>query len=127
MVPDRDLVLALTPQKVKALEERFARVRQMASPDGKKSRFDGVLSVTANDIAEAQGPVEQVLKESSKRWKLDEVVTNEGKPSELYYLVKTRKSITRDDLLTEIRSRAGTLIANADLEMGDAVKDEEDE
>ena len=46
-VPDRDLVLALTPQKVKALEERFARVRQMMSANGKKPRYDGVLSVTA--------------------------------------------------------------------------------
>ena len=127
MVPDRDLVLALTPQKVKALGERFARVLQMASPDGKKARFDGVLSVAADNIAEAQGPVEDVLKDSTKRWKLDEVVTNEGKPSELYYLVKTRKSVSRDDLLTEVRSRAGTLIANADLEMGDGVKPESEE
>ena len=65
-----------------------------------------------------------MLNEATKRWKLDEVVTNEGKPSELYYLVKTRKSISRDELLTEIHSRAGTDITSADLEVGESVKDE---
>jgi hypothetical protein len=121
-VPDRDLVLALTPDKVKALEERFARVRQMMSANGKKPRYDGVLSVTAPSIAEAQRPVEEVLNEATKRWKLDEVVTNEGKPSELYYLVKTRKSISREELLTELHSRAGADITAADLEVGESVK-----
>jgi hypothetical protein len=126
-VPDRDLILALTPTKVKALEERFARVRQIMSPNGKKPRYDGVLSVTANTIAEAQKPVEEVLNEATKRWKLDEVVNNDGKPSELYYLVKTKKSISREELLTEIHSRAGGAIVAADLEVGEAMKAEKDE
>jgi Domain of unknown function (DUF4956) len=125
-VPDRDLVLALTPDKVKALEERFARVRQMMSSDGKKPRYDGLLSVSANTIAEAQTPVEEVLGESTKRWKLDEVVTNDGKPSELYYLVKTRKSISREELLTEIHARAGGAIVTADLEIGESAKAKDD-
>jgi hypothetical protein len=126
-VPDRDLMLALTPTKVKALEERFARVRQIMSPNGKKTRYDGVLSVTAGSIAEAQKPVEEVLNESTKRWKLDEVVNNDGKPSELYYLVKTRKSISREELLTEIHSRAGGAIVAADLEVGESIKAEKAE
>jgi hypothetical protein len=124
-VPDRDLVLALSPEKVKALEERFARVRQIVSSDGKKPRYDGVLSITVNEIAQAQPPVEEVLNESTKRWKLDEVVSNEGKPSELYYLVRTRKSVSREELLTELRSRAGAVIVSADLEMGEAVRTDE--
>lgn len=126
-VPDRDLVLALTPDKVKALEERFARVRQMMSSDGKKPRYDGVLSVTAPAIAEAQKPIEEALNEVTKRWKLDEVITNEGKPSELYYLVKTRKSISREEVLTELHSRAGNAITTADLEIGEPAKDEEED
>lgn len=125
-VPDRDLVLALTPDKVKALEERFARVRQMMSKDGKKPRYDGVLSVTVNSIAEAQIPVEEVLSEGTKRWKLDEVVSNEGKPSELYYLVKTRKNSSREELLTELHSRAGAAIVSADLEVGEIDEPVED-
>jgi len=126
-VPDRDIVLALTPDKVKALEERFARVRQIMSSNGKKPRYDGVLSVTANLIAEAQPLVEEVLNETTKRWKLDEVVNNEGKPDELYYLVKTRKSISREELVTELHSRAGATIAAADLEIGEATQTDGDE
>jgi hypothetical protein len=126
-VPDRDLVLALSPGKVKALEERFGRVRQMMSNHGKKPRYDGVLSITANLIPDAQQPVEEVLDEATKRWKLDEVVSNEGKPSELYYLVKTRKSISREELLTELRSRAGPVIASADLELGDSNKKQDED
>jgi hypothetical protein len=124
-VPDRDLVLALTPDKMKALEERFARVRQMMS-NGKKPRYDGVLSVSAPAINEAQPLVEEVLNETTKRWKLDEVVSNEGKPSELYYLVRTRKSISREELLTELHSRAGPIISSADLEMGESEKAKEE-
>lgn len=126
-VPDRDLVLALTPDKVKALEERFARVHQIMSNDGKKPRYDSVLSVSAPSITEAQTPVEEVLNETTKRWKLDEVVSNEGKPSELYYLVKTRKSVSREELLTELHSRAGNVITSADLEVGETAKADEEQ
>lgn len=126
-VPDRDIVLALTPEKVKALEERFARVRQIMSSNGKKLRYDGILSVTASAVAEAQPLVEEVLNETTKRWKLDEVINNEGKPDELYYLVKTRKSISREELITELHSRAGATIAAADLEVGEAEPTDEEE
>jgi hypothetical protein len=119
-VPDRDLVVALTPKKIQALEQRFERVRDLVAPGSKKPRFDSVLSLTTNVISEAQPLVEQVLEQSVKRWKLDEVVTNEGKPSELYYLLRMRKSSTRDQLLTEIRAAAGKAIEGADVELGAA-------
>ena len=41
-VPDRDLVLALTPKKVEALAERFDRVSAMLGPNGKKPKYDAV-------------------------------------------------------------------------------------
>ncbi|HTE44199.1 MAG TPA: DUF4956 domain-containing protein, partial [Gemmatimonadaceae bacterium] len=83
-VPDRDLVLALTPKKVDALADRFDRVRAILGPNGKKPRFNAVVSIMTNKIAEAQQHVEVALDQATKRWKLDEVVTNTGKPSELY-------------------------------------------
>ncbi len=120
-VPDRDLVVALTPKNVEALEKRFERVRALIGPDGKKPRFNSVLAVTANDIGAAQKTIEQVLDKEVKRWNLDEVVTNDGKPSELYYLMRMRKSTTRDGLLTAIRSAAGKLIQSAEVELGAAL------
>ncbi len=124
-VPDRDLVLALSPSKVKALEERFARVRQMVSPKGKKQQYDGVLHVTTEQLQPAQVALEAVLDDSTKRWKLDEVISNEGKPSELYYLVKTRKSIDREELLTEIHARDENTLISADLEIAGSRKDDD--
>ena len=80
--------------------------------------------VTTDGIAEAQAPVERPLGKVAKRWTVDEVVTHTGKPSELYYLVKTRKSLTENDVLTAIRTGAGPAIATATLEIGDAIERE---
>ena len=118
-VPDRDIVLALTPNQVGSLAQRFKRVRQVLGDDDKKPRYNAILSITTNSLSETQQLVRVALDKVAKRWKLDDVVTNEGKPSELYYIVKTRKSATRDDFLTAIRATAGDSIASADLEISD--------
>jgi hypothetical protein len=116
-IPDRDLVLSLTPDKVDALAERFDRVRKTV---GKKSkpRFDSVLTVTADDVPDAQRRVEQVLGRMTKRWMLDEVVTHTGKPCEIYYLTRLKKKIPRDVVLTAIHENANGVIASADIETG---------
>jgi hypothetical protein len=67
------------------------------------------------------------LNESTKRWKLDEVINNDGKPDELYYLVKTKKSISREELITELHARAGAAIAAADLEVVETEQADGDE
>ena len=118
-VPDRDLVLTLTPEKAEALAERFERVSDVLGGKKKKPRYSAVLSITSDHVAEAQQRVEKVLDEKARRWRLDEVVTHTGKPSEIYYLVKLKKPVTRDDLITAIRGTAGEFIAMADLESRD--------
>jgi hypothetical protein len=55
------------------------------------------------------------------RWRLDEVVTNVGRPSELFYLVRIRKSTSKDDLLTAVRAAAEDSITDAQLEVADSV------
>jgi flagellar biogenesis protein FliO len=118
-VPDRDLVLALTPNQVNTLAQRFKRVRNVLGDDDKKPRYNAILSITTNSLSETQQLLRVALDKVAKRWKLDDVVTNAGKPSELYYLVKTRKSATRDEFLTAIRTTAGDSIVSADLEISD--------
>jgi hypothetical protein len=120
-VPDRDLVLALTPKKVEVLAERFNRIRNVMGSNGKKPKYNGMITITTYVLSEAQQHVEDVLEEYTKRWKLDEVVTNAGKPSILYYLVRLRKSVPRDALLTAIRTNANGSIQGADIEVGDAI------
>ena len=118
-VPDRDLVLSLSPQTAEALADRFERVSEVLGNKKKKPRYTAVLSITSDHVAEAQQLLERVLEEKAKRWRLDEVVTHTGKPSEIYYLVRLKKPVTRDALLTAIRASAGDFIADADLESRD--------
>jgi len=125
-VPDRDLVLALDQKKAIALSERFNRVRRILGPSAKKPRFNGILSVSTDHLREAQKRVGEVLDEMAGRWRLDEVVTNVGKPSELYYLVRLRKRTGRDDVLTAVRAQGGGTIVSADVELGEA-RQEQDE
>ena len=119
-IPDRDLVMALDQKNALALSERFNRVRLILGPAAKKPRFNGILSVTTDHLSEAQQQIGDVLDEMAGRWRLDEVVTNTGKPSELYYLVRLRKRTGRDDVLTAVRAKAGTIIMSAQVELGEA-------
>ncbi len=116
-VPDRDLLLSLTPEKASALADRFDRVRE-AMGKKKRARYNSILTITTDEIPEAQMQVEEVLDRMTKRWDLDEVVTNVGKPSEIYYLLRLKKSIPRDVLLTAIHENADGIIVSADLETG---------
>jgi hypothetical protein len=119
-VPDRDLVLALTPKKVDVLAERFTRLNKIIGSNGHKPRYNAVVAIRTSKLSEAQRRVESTLDEVTKRWRLDEVVTNTSKPSAIYYLVRTRKSMDRDSLLTAIRANAAGVIDDADVELGEA-------
>jgi hypothetical protein len=116
-IPDRDVMLALTPKKAEALAKRIDRVRAVLGPNKKKPRFDSVVSITSNKVSEAQVVLQKVLDKHTKRWVLDEVVTNVGKPSEIYYLVRLGQT-TRDELITAVRARAGDLVSAVELELG---------
>jgi hypothetical protein len=124
-IPDRDLLLSLTPEKADALAERFGRVRDQIGKK-KKARYNSILTVTTDNVAEAQKQVEEVLERMTKRWDLDEVITNVGKPSEIYYLTRLKKSIPKDVLLTAIHENADGIISTADLETGEPADEKSD-
>ena len=125
-VPDRDLVLALDQKQAMALADRFARVRKLLGPQGRKPRYNAILSITTEKLSEAQAGVAEALDQVAGRWRLDEVVTNVGKPSMLYYLVRIRKSTSTDDLLTAVRTKATDTITGADVQLAKPIKGEED-
>ncbi len=125
-VPDRELLLALTPSKVKALAERFDRVRTTIGGGDKKPRYNAVLSVASDHVGEAQVLVQRALDDIVKRWTLDEVVTHTGKPSEMYWLVRVPKRTTRDEVITAVRAHAGDKIANVDLEIAESAQPAEE-
>ena len=122
-IPDRDLILSLTPEKAGALADRFGRVRDAIGKKKKKPRYTSILSITTYHVPEIQKAVEQVLDKMAKKWTLDEVVTNTGRPSEIYYLIRLKKSVPRDDLLTAIHQSADGMIDSANLETGEPVEE----
>ena len=124
-VHDHDIVLALSPQKVDALAARFDRVRRIAGR--KKPRFNALLSVTTEEPAVVQPVLEETLDRFTKRWMLDEAVSSEGKPTDLSYLVKLRKSMPGDALMTEIRSTVGSKLIGCDIELSEALEEQEAE
>jgi hypothetical protein len=121
-VADRDLLLALSPKKADELAERFNRVRNVLGPKKKKPRYNAVLRLTTDRIGEAQSAVEKVLDERVKRWKLDEVIQHDGKPNEVYYILRIGKSLTRDEFVTALRAATTGLLVDVDLEVGEAVE-----
>jgi hypothetical protein len=125
-VPDRDLVLALSQKKAGVLADRLKRVRNILGTNGKKPRYNAVLTLTTDNIGEAQRLVEDVLDEWTRRWKLDEVVDNDAKPSVIYYLVRLRRSVDRKQFITALHSEAGNTIQNVNLEVGDELAAEEE-
>ena len=125
-VNDRDILLALTPQKVDALAKRFERVRRVAGT--KKPRFNALVSLTTEDPAAVQPAAEGMLDKNTKRWRLDEVISLDGgKATQLAYLVKLKKSLPGDALMTEIRSVVGPKLITCDLELSDALEELEEE
>jgi Domain of unknown function (DUF4956) len=120
-VPDRELLLSLTPEKAEALADRFARVRDLLTGTGGKGgkpRYNALLKVAASDLSLGQQRVEEVLKHMTKRWKLDESVPGaEGKPGELWYLVRLRKN-TQDDVLGAILAHGKDSVLGAEFELG---------
>jgi uncharacterized protein DUF4956 len=125
-IPDRDLMLSLTPEGANALADRFERVRDTIGKK-KKARYDSVLHITTDNVPDAQRRVELVLDRMTKRWDLDEVITNVGKPSEIYYLTRLKKSISKDVLLTAIHDSAGDVIASVDLESAELAEAKADD
>jgi hypothetical protein len=77
-------------------------------------------------VGEAQPIVQRVLTAMSKRWVLDDITEHSGKPSEMYYLVRLNKRVTRDDLITAIRAEAGGLITSIELEIAEHVVPDEE-
>ena len=118
-VPDRELVISLDQKQAVALSQRFNRVRKLVGPPGKKPRYNAVLVITTENLTDAQTRVGLALDEVARRWRLDEVVTNVGKPSEMNYLLRIRKAVTKEDVLTAIRAEGQDAIVGADIHLSD--------
>lgn len=120
-VPDRDLLLSLTPATANALADRFTRVREMMGGGSgkKKLRYNAVLKVATNDPRAAREKVEAVLQTMTKRFRFDGADTPEGKSASLWYLVRLKKN-TADDVVGAVMSHGEDLVLGAEFEVAHA-------
>ena len=128
-VPDRDLLLSLTPATAAALAERFSRVQKMlgADPSGKKKpRYNAVLKVAAKEVEPAREAVETILRSLAKRFRFDGADTPDGKPASLWYLVRLKKGITDDDVISALMAHGRDVVLGAELEKAHAEEKEKD-
>ncbi len=144
-VPDRELLLSLTPENANALADRFNRLQTMLvgasgkkGKKGKKPRYNAVFTVSACNVDAAQVIVDEVLRQTTKRFRLDEVAQTApdkpgdkdaenpvgSKPGTLYYLVRLRKEPTSDDILNAVMTRGKESILGAEWEMSKDVAKE---
>ena len=124
-VPDRDLVLALTPKKVEALAERFERVQRHARTEREEAE------VRRGPHGDHDRSSPRRRNTSSRRWTRSPSDGSSTKWSRTPASRRsctissaTRKSVSRDAMLTAIRASGNGVIASADVEIGDALAKE---
>ena len=125
-IPDRDLIMAIDPEKAKALAERFERLYRILGDDKKKPKVNAILTILTDKMQETQTRIAPALDKVSGRWQLDEVVTYPDRPSELYYLVRLKKKTSREDVLTAVHAATGEYIKSAELEVAQTRVEEEE-
>lgn len=116
-IPDRDLLLSLTPATASALVDRFTRVRELMGGDGAKAkpRYNAVLKIATNEPRQAREKVEPVLESLTKRFRFDGIDSPDGKAATLWYLVRLRKK-SADDVAGTVMAHAGDLVLSAEFE-----------
>lgn len=117
-VPDRDLLLSLTPATASALADRFVRVQKMLGAEAggkKKPRYNAVLKVSAADVPVAREAIEAVLGKMAKRFRFDGADTPEGKSASLWYLVRLKKS-RADEVVGAVLQHGGEAVLGAEFE-----------
>lgn len=81
-----------------------------------KPRYTGLLSVFSNDVPAAKAAISQALDEMTKRWLFDSVIDHSGRPSEIQYRIRLRKSHTPEAFLNAIRSYGGDAVVSLTLD-----------
>jgi hypothetical protein len=115
---DRRLLEALTPDDMRGMAERVARMEQLLKEagDNKKERKSyAVLLVHTDQVAETQKVIEPKLQELSVRWSLAEIVPHEDGVSVLEYLVRPRDDVTEGTVMEAVRAAGGPRVRAAEM------------
>lgn len=114
-VGDPRLLAALTPDQLDEVADRAARLQAYVAArtgDDKKKRFTAVVLIHAKDSKAAQLVVEPILEDRTKRWRLAEILPEEGGASTLEYLVRLKDDVEAAAFLDQLqRDGAPSVVA----------------
>jgi hypothetical protein len=116
-VGDPRLLAALTPDQLDEVADRAARLQAYIaarSGDEKKKRFNAVVLVHAKDPKAAQQAVEPILEDRAKRWRLAEILPEEGGASTLEYLVRLKDDVEASAFLDVLQQRGAPSVVAAE-------------
>ncbi len=116
-VGDPELLAALTPDELREVASRAARLRQYIEARAgakKKKKFNGVVLVHADRLEPAQRAIEAVLEQQVKRWKLAEIQPGDGGRATLEYLIRLGDDRLPAALLEELKSRGAPHVVAAE-------------
>lgn len=76
--------------------------------DGNDKPFMGVLTIRASDATGVRGRVQDMFEDVSKRWKLMDIVDEDGGGSRIEYAVRFKKSADPGSVVEEVKARCGS-------------------
>ena len=115
---DKEVLQAMAPAQLDALESRVQRRRSEAGADlaPPPRRFSDRLSVTVSDDAAARPIIEPIIEDHCRRWSFEAAHANGGEGVVLEYHVVVRKSRSLADLIAAIERDGEPYTLNASAE-----------
>ena len=116
---DREVLEAMAPAQLDALESRLQRRRSEAGADlaPPLRPYTGRLEITVSDEAAARAVLEPIIEDHCRRWSFEGTEANGADGVLLTYLVAIRKSRTLAELVTAIERGGSPYVVSARSEV----------
>jgi uncharacterized membrane protein YhiD involved in acid resistance len=109
---DSEVLEALAPAQLDALEDRLRKRRSELSGDEKK--FDAMVRILTTDAASLRSAIDPVLEAEAKRWRYRGTSTNETGTS-VEYDLRLKKGISRQSIAEELRAKGAPYVVGIEV------------
>jgi hypothetical protein len=111
---DNEVLEALAPAQLDALENRLRRRRADLTGAGSDARFDAMIRILTTDAPSLRAAIDPVLESESKRWRYRGVSTNETGTS-IEYELRMRKGYSRQSLADTVREKGAPYVVGVEI------------
>jgi hypothetical protein len=110
---DSEVLEALAPAQLDALEDRLRKRRSELSGEGSKG-FDAMVRILTTDAASLRTAIDPVLETEAKRWRYRGTSTNETGTS-IEYDLRLKKGISRQSLAEALREKGAPYVVGIEV------------